>query len=110
MTGLSVFNLVVSSAGFALGSVFLKRYADAGQWFDLGSAFLILGLSNMVYIQLMAKGLAQAAAISSMAHLVLMGLASVLLFGERLGQYHIVGMMLAMVTIWVFSLAPQTSG
>lgn len=107
MTGLAVFNLVVSSAGFALGSVFLKRYADAGHLTDLGSAFVILGLANMIYIQLMSKGLAQAVAISSMAHLVLMALASVLLFGERLGQFHIAGLILAMITIWLFAQNPQ---
>lgn len=103
MTGMAVFNLVVSSAGFALGSIFLKRYADAGHLLDLGSAFLILGLSNLVYVQSMSKGLAQAVAMSSMAHLVLMALASALLFCERLSQYHIAGVMLAMITIWLFS-------
>ena len=109
MTGLMAVNLVVSSAGFALGSVFLKRYADGGQWPDLVSAFLILGLSNMVYIQLMTKGLAQAAAVSSMAHLALMALAGVFLFGERLGQHQIAELLLAMISIWLFSNAPAAA-
>lgn len=109
MTGLTVFNLVVSSVGFALGSVFLKRYADGAAWTDLGSALLILGLSNLVYVQLMAKGLAQASAISSMSHLVLMALASVFLFGERMGQHQVAGLLLALITIWLFAQAPTTT-
>lgn len=109
MTGLTVFNLVVSSAGFAVGSVFLKRYADAGAWLDLGAAFLIFGLTNLVYVQLMTKGLGQAAAMSSMAHLLLMSVAGVLMFGERLGQYQIVGLVLSLITIWLFAQNTQGS-
>lgn len=104
-----IFNLVVSNAGFALGSVYLKRYADAGGWSDLASAFLIFGISNLVYVQVLAKGLGQGAALSSMAHLILMSVAALVLFGERMGPLHVAGLVNALATIWLFALASQSS-
>ncbi|MGJ8628781.1 MAG: hypothetical protein ACSHXB_17605 [Sulfitobacter sp.] len=100
-----IFNLVVSSVGFALGSVYLKKYADHGAWLDLGGAFLVFGVSNLVYAQILARGLGQGAVLSSMAHLILMSVAGVLLFGERMGLYHVAGLVSALVTLWLFTLA-----
>ncbi|MGH1398393.1 MAG: hypothetical protein ACRBCT_04185 [Alphaproteobacteria bacterium] len=100
-----IFNLCASSVGFAVGSVYLKRYADHGAWLDLGGAFLVFGLSNLVYAQVLAKGLGQGAVLGSMAHLILMSVAGVLLFGERMGIYHVAGLVSALATIWLFTLA-----
>jgi drug/metabolite transporter (DMT)-like permease len=107
MTAHFVFNLIASSAGFALGGVFLKRYADAGAWHDLGVAFAIFACSNLLYAHVLAKGLGQGAVLSSMAHLLLMSAGGVLIFGERMGPMHVAGLVSALVTIWLFTLASQ---
>lgn len=87
MTGVLAINLVVSSVGFATGGYFLKRFADFGALSDLACAFAIYALSNIIYAQVIAKGLGQGAALSSMSHLLLMSTLGVLVFGERL-TYH----------------------
>lgn len=109
MSAILIFNTVVSSAGFALGAIFLKRFADAGTWSDLGAAFLIFGVSNLVYAQVLAKGLGHGAALSSMAHLILMSIAGIVFFGERLGVLHFAGLASALATIWLFTLASQSA-
>lgn len=100
-----VFNLALSSCGFAVGSVYLKRFADHGSWLDLSGALLIFGLSNLAYAQVLAKGLGQGAVLSSMAQLIIMSAAGVMLFGERFGLYHVAGLVSALTTIWFFTLA-----
>ncbi len=100
-----IFNLCVSSVGFAVGAVYLKRYADHGAWLDLGGAFLVFGLSNLVYAQVLARGLGQGVVLSCMAHLIVMSVAGVLMFGERMGIYHVAGLVSALATIWLFTLA-----
>ncbi|MEP4987397.1 MAG: hypothetical protein ABJV68_06860 [Paracoccaceae bacterium] len=110
MMGTLLLNVAVSSAGFALGGVYLKRYADMGGWYDLGAAFLVFGCSNLVYAQVLAKGLGSGAALSSMAHLVIMSAVGVLMFGERLGIYQISGLIMALMSIWLFSNAIHSTG
>lgn len=105
MNGLTVFNLAASSAGFALGGVYLKRYADDGGWGDLGIAFVVFAASNLLYAPLLAKGLGHGAVLSSMAHLLVMSALGVMLFGEKLGVYHLAGLVSALATIWLFALA-----
>ena len=109
MTALLAFNLIVSSAGFALGGVYLKRYADAGGWSDLATAFAICAASNLVYAQILAKGLGQGAVLSGMTHLILMSAIGVLLFGERLGPHHVAGLVTALAAIWLFALGNQSA-
>lgn len=104
-----VFNLVVSSAGFALGSIYLKKYADDGAWITLGSAFLVFGVSNLVYARVLAAGLGQGAVLSGMVQLILMSAAGVLIFGERMGLYHVAGLSTALVTLWLFTLSNHSA-
>ena len=99
--------LLVSSGGFASGSYYLKRYADMGALVDLTCAFVIFALSNLLYAQLLTKGLGQAAALSSMSHLVLMSVLGVTAFGERLNTYQIGGLMFALCSIWLFAKSAQ---
>lgn len=109
MNGTMAFYLATSSAGFAFGSVFLKRYADAGSWGDLGLAFGVFAVSNLVYAQVLANGLGQGAALSSITHLMMMSALGVLLFGEKLGPYNVAGLVTALITIWLFSMAQHTA-
>ena len=60
-------------------------------------------------VQVLAKGLGQGAALSSMAHLILMSVAALVLFGERMGPLHVAGLVNALATIWLFALASQSS-
>ena len=98
-----IVNLIISSAGFAFGGVYLKRYAD------LGIAFGIFALSNLVYANVLAKGLGQGAALSSMAHLLIMSALGVLVFGERLGIYNVTGLIFALLSIWFLALETQSA-
>lgn len=109
MIGAHALYLVASSAGFALGGVYLKKYADSGGWADLGSAFAIFAISNLVYAEVLARGLTQGAVLVSMTHLLLMSAAGLLLFGERLGPYQIAGLVTALITVWLFSMTQQTA-
>lgn len=105
MSATLTMNVIVSSAGFGLGSIYLKRFADGGALNDLGAALLIFALANLVYADVLAKGLGQGAVLSGMTQLILMSAAGVLLFGERLGPYHVAGLISAVATIWLFALA-----
>ncbi len=109
MNGTMIFQLVTSSAGFAAGSVFLKRYADSGAWTDLGTAFGIFAVSNLLYVPILARGLAQGAAMSSMAHPIVVSTLGVVIFGEKLGPYNLTGLAMALITIWLFSMAQHTA-
>ncbi|MEM1377070.1 MAG: hypothetical protein AAGG69_06745 [Pseudomonadota bacterium] len=109
MNGAMAVHLVASSAGFALGSVFLKRYADAGSLGDLGLAFGVFAASNLLYVPVLARGLGQGAALSSMAHLMVMSSLGVLIFGEKLGPYNVAGLITALITVWLFALAQHST-
>jgi drug/metabolite transporter (DMT)-like permease len=108
MTGILALNLVVSSIGFATGGYFLKRFADFGTLPDLGYAFAAYALSNLIYAQVLAKGLGQGAALSSMTHLVLMSVLGVFVFGERLSYYQLGGLMFALCSIVLFTQSNQS--
>lgn len=109
MNGVSWLSLLASSAGFATGSYFLKRYADLGTLSDLGYAFAIFALSNLIYVQVLAKGLGQGAAMSSMTHLILMSFIGVAAFGERLTYHQVGGLMFALCSIWLFAQSVETA-
>lgn len=108
MTTVSWLSLLASSGGFAGGSYFLKRYADLGTLFDLGWAFAIFALSNLIYAQVLAKGLGQGAAMSSMTHLIIVSLIGVTAFGERMTYHQIGGLMFALCSIWLFAQSSQS--
>lgn len=108
MTAVSWLSLLAFSGGFAGGSYFLKRYADLGSLADLGCAFAIFALSNLIYVNVLAKGLGQGAAMSSMTHLILMTIIGITAFGERLTYHQIGGLMFALCSIWLFASATQS--
>ncbi|ALG91167.1 MULTISPECIES: hypothetical protein [Actibacterium] len=111
MMAMSWLSLLASSGGFAGGSYFLKRYADLGMLTDLGYAFAIFALSNLIYAQVLSKGLGQGAAMSSMTHLILMSVLGVTVFGERLSYHQVAGLMFALCSIWLFAQsARMTAG
>lgn len=107
MTTVSWFSLLAASGGFAGGSYFLKRYADLGTLGDLGCAFAILAVSNLLYAQVLAKGLGQGAAMSSMTHLILMSIIGMAAFGERLTYHQAGGLFLALCSIWLIAQGAQ---
>ncbi len=101
MTAASWLCLFASSGGFGAGAIFLKRYADFGTLFDLAVAFAIFAISNLLYAQILTKGLGQGAVLSSMSHMVLMSAAGILLFGERLNPIQLTGLVLAVISVWM---------
>lgn len=107
MTTVSWLSLLASSGGFAGGSYFLKRYADLGSMADLGYAFAIFALSNLIYVNVLTKGLGQGAAMSSMAHLILMTIIGITAFEERLTYHQVSGLMFALCSIWLFAQSSQ---
>lgn len=107
MTAASWLSLLASSGGFASGGYFLKRFADLGLLADLGCAFAIFALSNLIYASVLAKGLGQGAALSSMTHLILMTVIGITAFGERLNYHQIGGLMFALCSIWLFALSAK---
>ena len=109
MNGAMAVHLVASSAGFALGSVLLKRYADSGSWGDLALAFGVFAASNLLYVPVLARGLGQGAALSSMAQLILMSALGMLIFGEKLGPYNVAGLVTALITVWLFAVAQHAA-
>jgi len=108
MTTVSWLSLLASSGGFAGGSYFLKRYADLGYLVDLGCAFAIFALSNLIYVNVLTKGLGQGAAMSSMTHLILMTIIGITAFGERLTYHQVGGLMFALCSIWLFANSTQS--
>lgn len=109
MTAVSWLSLLSSSVGFSAGSYFLKRYADLGTLGDLGIAFAIFALSNLVYAQILSKGLGQGVAMSSMSHLIVMSVLGVFVFGERLGHYQLGGLICALCSIFLFTLSAKAA-
>lgn len=108
MNTVSWLSLLASSGGFAGGSYFLKRFADLGSLNDLGCAFAIFALSNLIYVNVLAKGLGQGAAMSSMSHLILMTIIGTTAFGERLTYHQVGGLMFALCSIWLIANSTQS--
>ncbi|MEL6361569.1 MAG: hypothetical protein AAFR21_10820 [Pseudomonadota bacterium] len=95
--------LSAAGASFTLGSVLLKQFSDTGTGLALLFAVLVLGLGNLVYVRLLAHGLGQGAVMSSMSQIIALSVLGALLFGERLGLPQLAGLILAVLSIWLFS-------
>jgi drug/metabolite transporter (DMT)-like permease len=109
MTALSWLYLFASSGGFAVGGIFLKRYADLGTLPDLAVAFSVFAISNLLYAHILAKGLGQGAVLSSVSHMVLMSAAGVLLFGERMNPVQLTGLVFAVISVWMVAYSGHLS-
>lgn len=108
MTNLFWVQLILSNGGFALGTVLLKKYADTGSLLWLTGAFAIFASANLIYARILAHGLGQAAALSSMGHVLLLVLVGTAM-GERMTEDKIAALVLAGVAIWLFSRPAGTA-
>ncbi|MEM7076923.1 MAG: hypothetical protein AAF484_17690 [Pseudomonadota bacterium] len=95
------FSLLGSSAGFTLGSLLLKRYADTGAWTTLSMSFAVFAASNLLFAHVLKGGLGSGVVASSMLQIILMAVLGVVIFGERLDPFQIAGVALAAVSIFL---------
>lgn len=94
--------LMTSNLGFVAGTVLLKRYADSGSLLWLMAAFATFATANLIYARILVHGIGQAAALSSIGHVLLLVLIGTAM-GERLTGDKIAAVVLAGVAIWLFS-------
>ncbi len=92
-------NLAGSTVGFTLGSALLKRFADTGAAASLVLSFLVLGVSNMLFVSVIRTGLGAGIIASSMSQIIFMAALGVLVFGERLTALQVIGVALAATSI-----------
>lgn len=90
-----------SSAGFMLGSLMLKRYADTGALVPLSLSFAIFALSNLLFAEVLKAGLGQGVVVSSMLQVILMAGLGVMMFGERLSLVQMGGVLLAAISLFM---------
>ncbi|MGJ8530261.1 hypothetical protein [Maritalea sp.] len=107
MNSITLAYLLSSSAGFSVGTVFLKKFADTGAFTALGTAFGIFAVSNLIYAKLLQVGIGQGVVLSSMAQLILMSTVGIVLFGERMTPFNLTGLVLALIAVWAFALHSQ---
>ena len=93
--------------GFALGGVFLKRYADLGHSHDLITSLAAYLLANLLFVEIPKRGLGFGMVLSSAGQLCLMVLVGALVFGERVGPMQGVGVTLAVLAIAAFSYGAE---
>ena len=96
-----------SISGFVVGGVFLKRYADFCQSYDLAISLVAYLLANLAFVQILKSGLGLGMALSSMGQLCIMVLIGAFVFGERVGPMQGVGVMLAVLAIAAFSYGAE---
>lgn len=107
MDGVFMLRFGGAIAGFALGGVFLKRYADFGQPHDLAISLAAYLVANLAFIEILRRGLGFGMVVSSMGQLCLMVLIGSLAFGERVGPMQAVGLALALLAIAAFALGVE---
>ena len=104
-------NLAGSTVGFTLGSALLKRFADTGALTFLVLSFAVLGVSNMLFVQVIRAGLGTGVIASSMSQIIFMAALGVVVFGERLTLLQITGVALAAASIILITgFGPSASG
>ena len=94
-------NLAGSSIGFTFASLLLKRFADTGAPAAISLALVVLGLSNVFYIQVIRSGLGQGTVASSMSQVILMAVLGFVFFGERLTPFQTLGVVFAALSIFL---------
>ena len=99
------FCLAVGS--FCVGGSFLKRYADFGQPHDLGLSLGAYLIGNLLFIEILKRGLGFGMVLSSAGQLCLMVIIGALVFGERVGPMQGVGVTLAVLAIAAFSYGAE---
>ena len=94
-------------AGFALGGVCLKRFADNGQNIDLAVSLAAYLAANLAFIEILRRGLGTGMVLSSMGQLTLMVTLGALFFGERFGIMQGAGIVFALLAIAAFSFTGE---
>ena len=92
-------HLAGSTVGFAVGSALLKRFADTSALPSLLLSFAVLGISNMLFVQVIRSGLGQGIIASSMSQILLISAFGVLVFDERLSAIQMAGIVMAVASI-----------
>lgn len=91
--------LVGSTGGFTLGSFLLKRFADSGQLHAVAWSFLVLTLSNLLFVQVIRSGLGQGIVASSMMQVLLVAGLGVVVFNEAFSIVQFIGLAFAITSI-----------
>ena len=103
-------NLAGSTVGFTLGSALLKRFADTGAVASLVLSFAVLGVSNMLFVQVIRTGLGTGLIVSSMSQIIFVASLGAMVFGERLTALQVIGVVLAATSIaLIMGFGPRAS-
>ena len=108
MDGVFLLRLCGAVVGFALGGVFLKRYADFGQSHELLTSLAAYLLANLLFVETLKRGLGFGMVLSSMLQLCLMVVIGAVVFGERVGPMQGIGVVLAVLAIAAFAYGAGT--
>ena len=103
MDGVFLLRFGGAIAGFALGGVFLKRYADFGQPHDLAISLTAYLIANLALIEILRRGLGMGMVLSSMGQLTLMVIIGAVVFGEKFGPMQGAGVAFALLAMAAFA-------
>ena len=103
MDGVFLLRFGGAVVGFALGGVFLKRYADFSQPHDLAISLTVYLFANLAFIEILKRSLGMAMLLSSMSQLCLMVLIGALVFGEKFGPMQGAGLAFALLAMAAFA-------
>ena len=106
---LEMLRLLICAVGFGTGGIFLKRYANSGMVLDLWVSMGAYLTANLLFIDVLRRGLGYGMVTSSMVQLILMTVAGVWLFDEKLSPMQMAGLACALLAIALFSV-PSTGG
>ncbi len=97
--------LLASNIGFLLAAISIKYYADGEGLTYLILGLLIANLSYIIHSNILASGFTNAALFSSVAYQVCLIAVGLLVFGERLNNYSIAGLLVSLVAMVLFYLS-----
>lgn len=94
-------HLAASTVGFTVGSLLLKKYADAGGVPCLVLTALVLVASNVSFVEVIRGGFGQGIIASSMVQMILMVALGAVLFGETYSPAQGLGVILAVMSMYL---------
>ena len=92
-----------ATTGFVAGGGFLKRYADFGQPHDLAISLAAYLIGNLLFIEILRRGLGMGMVLSSMGQLCLMVIIGSAVFGEKFGPMQCAGIAFALLAMAAFA-------
>ena len=99
--------LIVAAGSFGVGGVYLKYFSETGATMHCAISFSAYIFGNILMIQVMrTHGLGTAIVLTAMAQILLMTIAGAGLFGERIGVSQVLGVLFAILAIWLISQPP----